>query len=103
MSKLLIQVQMVRTRLYRVVLFTGSAAAVVLLFAQRYGPGIGLTPWDLALIGAVGTFLVGLARQIGDPATSTATPLSNISIAPAPAVPTEGTITAAPPTIGPKP
>lgn len=98
MSQVLVTVQMVRTRLYRVILAAGAASATGLLLIDRFGPGIGLTPWDIGIIGSALTFLVTLARQIKDPATSTATALSDINVTTvAKSASAEGTISRAAP------
>lgn len=71
-----------RTRLYRVLLWAAQAAAIVALLVDRFGPGVGLTAWDIALADSITSSLILLGRQLKDPSTVTnpATPIA----APAP-------------------
>lgn len=67
-----------RTRLYRVILWVAQAAAIGALIVDRFGPGVGLTAWDIALADAVTSSLILLGRQLKDPTTvsNPATPIA---------------------------
>lgn len=61
----------IRTKLYRVLLWGAQIGTVAMLAADRFGPGIGLTAWDIGVIDAAATGLITLGRQISDPSTPT--------------------------------
>ena len=67
-----------RTRLYRVILWAAQAAAIAALLVDRFGPGVGMTAWDIAMIDAITSSLILWGRNVKDPTTvsNPATPIA---------------------------
>ena len=65
---------MIRTRLYRVALVVANAAAGALLLFDKFGPGLGISPFDIGIIDTIVNGIIVMARQIGDATTPTLPP-----------------------------